>query len=346
MMLEHIKPAPTHVGRFGRRVILPVAALVGGAIFLVLGVVTFTSARQDALALDASTRLAQTALSVKQHEIGRNLKDYAVWEDAYKNLSLQLDLDWAATDGNVGANVYNSLGYDMAFVVTPDGRTVYAVLEGKPRKEGVDAFALIPNGLDGLVRQAREAPVLHARHGHRRPARWRRVRDRPGQSRHAGRRTEPLPPARRVPAGVVHDRGPRALRRRQHRRRARPGGRPRPRAAAEERRHRALPGEAGRARDLPLLRAADGLGAAGQEGARAGPAAGARARPARAALPAARLGARSRADRGGGADALAPPRARRHRARRVHSRRRGDRAHHPARRVGAADRLRTGAEGV
>ena len=159
MMLEHIKPAPTHVGRFGRRVILPVAALVGGAIFLVLGVVTFTSARQDALALDASTRLAQTALSVKQHEIGRNLKDYAVWEDAYKNLSLQLDLDWAATDGNVGANVYNSLGYDMAFVVAPDGRTVYAVLEGKPQKEGADAFALVPNGLDGLVRQAREAPV-------------------------------------------------------------------------------------------------------------------------------------------------------------------------------------------
>ena len=124
-----------------------------------LGVVTFTSARQDALALDASTRLAQTALSVKQHEIGRNLKDYPVWEDAYKNLSLQLDLDWAATDGNVGANVYNSLGYDMAFVVAPDRRTVYAVLEGKPQKEGADAFALFPTGLDGLVRQAREAPV-------------------------------------------------------------------------------------------------------------------------------------------------------------------------------------------
>ena len=63
--------------------------------------------------------------------------------------------------------------------------------------------------------------------------------------------------------------------------------RPRSRAAAEERRHRALPRQASRARHLPLLRAGDGLRAAGAQGARAGSAPGARQGPARAALPAA-----------------------------------------------------------
>jgi diguanylate cyclase (GGDEF)-like protein/PAS domain S-box-containing protein len=155
MLLSHIKPAPAHLGRFGRRVALPVAVLVTGAMALVTIFVLVTSARQDAIALDASTRLARTALAVKEREIGRNLKDYAVWEDAYRNLHERLDLDWAAADGNVGANILESLGYEMAFVVAPDGRTPYAVLDGRPQP--ADAFALIPHGLDGLVGQARRA---------------------------------------------------------------------------------------------------------------------------------------------------------------------------------------------
>ena len=164
-LLRHLVPAPVHLGYFGRRVALPVVALVAGAMALVVVFVLVTSARQDALAIDASTRLARTALAVKESEIGRNLKDYAVWEDAYQNLHLHLNLDWAATDGNVGANIYNSLGYEMAFVVASDGRTAYAVLDGKP--QALDAFALVPDGLDRLVEQARGAdesdmPEAHA----------------------------------------------------------------------------------------------------------------------------------------------------------------------------------------
>ena len=155
MLLQHITPPPVHIGRFGRRVILPVAALVAGAMSLVLAFVLITSARQDAIALDASTRLAQAALNVKEREIGRNLRDYAIWEDAYKNLHLQLDTKWAATDGNVGSNILDSLGYEMGFVVTSRDRTVYAVLDGRPQE--ADAFALIRVGLKALVQQARQA---------------------------------------------------------------------------------------------------------------------------------------------------------------------------------------------
>ena len=137
-------PSPA-VGReifrsFGRRVILPVAAIVAGAMAVVVAFLVFTARQQDAIAVDASTRLARTALAVKQHEIGRNLKDYAGWQDAYQNLHVQLNTEWAAADGNVGANVYHSLGYEMAFVVDSADRTVYAVLEGEPQT--ADALCL------------------------------------------------------------------------------------------------------------------------------------------------------------------------------------------------------------
>src|SRR3954453_10525908 len=146
MLLQHLTPPPVHVGRFGRRVVLPIVILVAGAMFLMSAFVLITSIRQDAIALDASTRLARTALAVQERQIGRNLKDYAVWEEAYKNLHVLLNLKWAATDGNVGLNIYSSLGYEMGFVVTSTGRTAYAVIEGVP--QAADAFALLPVGFD------------------------------------------------------------------------------------------------------------------------------------------------------------------------------------------------------
>ena len=148
-------PLKTSTGpleRFGRHVVVPVSAFVTGAIIIVLAFVLFTAVRQNAIALDASTRLARTALAVKEREIGRNLKDYAVWEAAYQNLHLKLDLDWASTDGNVGANILNSLGYEMAFVIAPDGKTVYAVVDGEPRN--VDANSLLGHGLKPMLREA------------------------------------------------------------------------------------------------------------------------------------------------------------------------------------------------
>ena len=71
----------------------------------VTGFVVVTALGQNRLALDSSTALAQTALTVKQRELARNLGDYAVWDDAYNNLSKQFDFGWASTDGNVGANM-------------------------------------------------------------------------------------------------------------------------------------------------------------------------------------------------------------------------------------------------
>ncbi|WFS04556.1 bifunctional diguanylate cyclase/phosphodiesterase [Rhizobium tumorigenes] len=137
---------------FSQRIILSMASVVVVAIAVVLGCVIFSAAGQNRLEVEASTKLATTALQVKAREVARNLKDYAVWDDVYKNLHEKIDTDWAGTDGNIGANVYTGLGYELGFVVDPEGKTVYAVVEGK--SQTVDAFTVMPTGLRDLLHVA------------------------------------------------------------------------------------------------------------------------------------------------------------------------------------------------
>ncbi|WP_182084167.1 EAL domain-containing protein [Aureimonas sp. ME7] len=142
---------------FSRRVVVPMSGMIVATVLLMLAFALVSASRQNQLSIESSTQLAETALRVKKREIARNLKDYAVWEDAYANLHEHLDTVWAATDGNVGANIFSGLGYEMAFVLSPERRTVYAVIEGEPQEEA-DAFALIPDGMRELIERGAAEP--------------------------------------------------------------------------------------------------------------------------------------------------------------------------------------------
>ena len=145
---------------FTRRIIAPMAAMIIVAIVLVLGFVVVSADGQNRIEVESSTKLADTALAVHKRHLARNLRDYAVWEDAYRNLHVELDFRWASTDGNVGANIFEGLGYEMAFVIAPRGETVYAVVKGVPQV--TDAFAFLPTGLKELVATAsrQETPAV------------------------------------------------------------------------------------------------------------------------------------------------------------------------------------------
>ncbi|RDJ05754.1 bifunctional diguanylate cyclase/phosphodiesterase [Rhizobium grahamii] len=137
---------------FNRRIVFPMAGILIVSIAVVIAIVVLSARQQNILEVQASTKLATTALQVKAREVARNLRDYAVWEDAYKNLHEKLDVEWAATDGNIGANIFEGLGYEMAFAVDPNEKTVYAVVEGVP--QSVDALQLMPRGLRDLLHVA------------------------------------------------------------------------------------------------------------------------------------------------------------------------------------------------
>ncbi|TDK39678.1 EAL domain-containing protein [Rhizobium deserti] len=153
MFSPQVFSRPISGERFTRRIVVPMAGILIVAIVVVLGFLFVSADRQNKLEVEASTKLAQTALTVKTREVARNLKDYAVWEDAYNNLHLKVDTDWAATDGNIGANIFEGLGYEMAFAINPSGKTVYAVIEGAP--QDMDAFSEIPSGLKELLAKSR-----------------------------------------------------------------------------------------------------------------------------------------------------------------------------------------------
>ncbi|MDM9622977.1 MULTISPECIES: EAL domain-containing protein [unclassified Rhizobium] len=125
-------------------------------IAVVIGFLSLSARQQNQLEIEASTRLATTALQVKAREVGRNLRDYTIRPDVYEHLNGGIDLGWAVTDGNIAANIYNDLGYEMVFVVGPSDRTIYSLIDGVPTK--VDALALMPRGLRDLLHVASIQP--------------------------------------------------------------------------------------------------------------------------------------------------------------------------------------------
>jgi diguanylate cyclase (GGDEF)-like protein/PAS domain S-box-containing protein len=104
---------------------------------------------QNQAAIQASEKLAETALAVKRREISRNIKDYVERADFRQRFDGSIDTAWAAEDGNLGSNIFASLGYEMALVLSTEGNLRYAVVEGKPVP--LDVLKALPDGLKEFV---------------------------------------------------------------------------------------------------------------------------------------------------------------------------------------------------
>lgn len=115
--------------RFARRVVLPVASAVVVMTLAVVALILWTGAQQDRMAIAAGRKLAAGALAARAADIARQANDYAYWDEAFEKLHERFDGDWA--DANLGAWLNDSFGIDLSFVVTPDGRTRYAMVDGE-----------------------------------------------------------------------------------------------------------------------------------------------------------------------------------------------------------------------
>lgn len=137
---------------FIRRIVYPMAAVMVVAILVVTVVLVLSARQQNKLEVEASTRLATTALQVKAREVGRDLRNYTIRQDVYENVSRSGNIAWAATDGNIGPNIYKDLGYELVFAVAPGNRTIYGLIDGEPKD--VDALKVMPRGLRDLLNVA------------------------------------------------------------------------------------------------------------------------------------------------------------------------------------------------
>ncbi|HWL70146.1 MAG TPA: EAL domain-containing protein [Geminicoccus sp.] len=139
--------------RFSLRLVTSFAGLViAGAVGLA-AVVGLGTREQDLAASAASARLAATAIQARNAEIGRVVRDYALWSEAYRNIHPTVNVEWVYDGANYGSNIYDSLGYEYVFIIDAAGRTSYAVDRGQIVP--VEASEVIGHGLERLLRQAR-----------------------------------------------------------------------------------------------------------------------------------------------------------------------------------------------
>ncbi|UCZ85148.1 EAL domain-containing protein [Pseudomonas sp. L5B5] len=128
------------------------------ALFLFTATLLVFIAQEQNLSAEQHHRLdIDKALQTLASSTGTTIKDYALWGDAYQNLHLKVDLDWAFTRQNFGPTLYRDLGFDAVFVIDAQGATTYALVAGQ--LAAVDARAWLGQRLDALVEQARQTPA-------------------------------------------------------------------------------------------------------------------------------------------------------------------------------------------
>ncbi|WP_031321609.1 CHASE4 domain-containing protein, partial [Pseudomonas piscis] len=128
---------------------------------LLLALFLFTTALLVFIALEQNRSAEQhnrqdidKALQTLASNTRTTIKDYALWGDAYRNLHLTVDIDWAFTRQNFGSSLYRDLGFDGVFVIGPAGTTRYALVAGQ--LAAMDAGDWLGAQLAPLVAQARQ----------------------------------------------------------------------------------------------------------------------------------------------------------------------------------------------
>lgn len=141
---------------FGRRVIIPLTAMLAVAFVLVFALLLQIARHQDASARDRTIALTEIAWSKQQKDQATLVEDYASWGAAYKNLHVDPSRDWAFTEDNLGRSLFTRYGVDYAFVINAADRTTYAVVGGELSE--AQAEEVMKGELPSVLRQARAAP--------------------------------------------------------------------------------------------------------------------------------------------------------------------------------------------
>ena len=140
---------------FARRTLPAIAGLLLLALLASAVVLVQIAHSQDRQALAQSLFYADKALEARRASLLRSITDNAFWGDAYQHLSERVDTGWAFESQNLGPSLYETFDYEGVLVVSPNGTTSYAVIDGQLRE--LDARQWLQGDLDSLIAQAREA---------------------------------------------------------------------------------------------------------------------------------------------------------------------------------------------
>ncbi|KAB2874935.1 MAG: hypothetical protein F9K43_03555, partial [Bauldia sp.] len=147
-------PSLAHqLGRFGIRVILPVVAVLVGAIVTVIVSLDQMSDAVDRIEEKTTARSVEAAIKVTLRRIGDTHRDYTHWDDAVRNLYGGVQQDFV--EENFVVSTADPVFFDTAILIDENGRDLFAYRLGEPLNEnasqiyGPQALAAL---LDGLPR--------------------------------------------------------------------------------------------------------------------------------------------------------------------------------------------------
>jgi diguanylate cyclase (GGDEF)-like protein len=111
-----------------RRVILPLAALVIGLLFLAIDGMVWVADYQTRIATEQQMRLASGAFRIEAEKLASSASDYGYWDDAVAAIVDKPDPAWM--NENIGSGAQKSLGVETSFALDPDGKPVYSFVDG------------------------------------------------------------------------------------------------------------------------------------------------------------------------------------------------------------------------
>ncbi|MEB5973670.1 bifunctional diguanylate cyclase/phosphodiesterase [Pantoea dispersa] len=146
-----------HTVRATRRSLRTLTSLLFGVMLLSMLMVLLIAHRQNGDAMRQDENLLRQAWRTGQHEILINLRDYASWGEAWKNLHLRVNKHWAWDEGNFGAALFREYHYDGVFVIDGTGKTRYALVKGALSETTLDNWLGMPG--TPLIAAARSQPL-------------------------------------------------------------------------------------------------------------------------------------------------------------------------------------------
>ncbi|WP_310793428.1 EAL domain-containing protein [Enterobacter sp. R1(2018)] len=112
------------------------AALFVVAIFSLLSIANSLNRDAD----ERSGMLLQKALHNRVDTLSSHIKDYAWWGEAYANLHVNVDADWAYNRQNMGSSLYRDFGYEGVFVLDGTEHNRYSVIRGQLSSRSLSAW--------------------------------------------------------------------------------------------------------------------------------------------------------------------------------------------------------------
>ena len=139
--------------RTTRRSLRILSLLLAGVLLLSVLMAILIGQRQDSEATERDRQLLRQAWQTRQEAMLTDVRDYAFWGEAWRNLHVTLNTHWAWEEENLGPDLFNEYHYEGVFVVDGAGQTRYAVINGQMADVPLEAW--LGTQSTALLRDAR-----------------------------------------------------------------------------------------------------------------------------------------------------------------------------------------------